>query len=245
MHLKTKNLSFKVDDVDVKTRTVTLYFAAFNIVDSDGDMIVKGAFEKNFREWGPGGKNRIWHLDNHSPLRKLGKPKELIEDDYGARAVSQIRDTTLGRDIMAFYDAGDINEHSFGYVIEKGEPSDEAYILKELKTFEYSTVAWGANEFTPTEEVKDLAKYKEKLEHNMQKWAKWLNRGSITDEMCELLEIQIMHWSKAIKDLQPSQSGDTDTEPSQSGDTQLVESIDKYFSQKKFLLRYDERFGSI
>lgn len=227
MEYLTKSIPFKVKDVDVKSRIVSLYFAAFNIVDLDGDSIVKGAFKKTFDEHGPTGKNKIWHLDQHMTIRRLGKPKELFEDDYGALAVSQIRDTTLGRDIMQFYEAGDITEHSFGYTIENGEPTENAYLLKELKVFEYSTVTWGSNENTPTVDVKAQ---KQNIEDEMAKWSKWLSKGNVSDETCELLEIQLRQWSEALKKMkQPSQSGDTlrDGKPSQSGDTyeKLIESV--------------------
>jgi HK97 family phage prohead protease len=76
------------------SRTITVYYSAFGNVDSDGDIIMPGAFTKSIKENGPGAKNRIWHLFNHSTDKPVSKPKELIEDAFGLRAVVKMPNTT-------------------------------------------------------------------------------------------------------------------------------------------------------
>jgi len=44
-----------VQDVDLKSRTVTGYFSKFDNIDSDRDMIVYGAFSKTIKERGQEG----------------------------------------------------------------------------------------------------------------------------------------------------------------------------------------------
>ena len=64
-----KRMTQEVKDVDAKKGIVTGYFSAFNIKDSDGDIIVPGAFQKSLSEWFP--KGRIKHLLNHDPRQPL------------------------------------------------------------------------------------------------------------------------------------------------------------------------------
>jgi len=52
-------------DMEDSSRIITVYYSAFGNVDSDGDVIVPGAFTKTLKENGPNAKNRIWHLFNH------------------------------------------------------------------------------------------------------------------------------------------------------------------------------------
>lgn len=203
--MRTKSISATVKDVDKSSREVKLYYSKFDVKDSDGDIIRKGALRKTQQEWGPNGANRIWHLDNHSPLRRIGKPKEMGEDDNGAWAVTKMRDTEAGRDLMVLYDAGDITEHSFGFEVIKSENGDNATILTELKQYEYSSVTWGANMHTPTIEVKSEEDLKQKLVDEHQKWQKWLHKGELSDDFCHLLDIQLNHWSSMIKALDTSE----------------------------------------
>lgn len=202
--MRTKNISAQVKDVDMSSREVKLYYSKFDIKDSDGDIIRKGALTKTQREWGPNGKNRIWHLDNHMPIRRVGKPKEMGEDANGAWAVTKMRDTQVGRDLMVLYDAGDITEHSFGFEVIKSENGDNATILTELKQYEYSSVTWGANMETPTINVKSEEDFKKQLKQEYDKWQKWLSKGSLSQELCQLLEIQLKQWSHALDGVKPS-----------------------------------------
>ncbi len=159
-----KQLQYKVADIDSKQRQVKAYFSAFGNVDSDGDVIVKGAGRKTIQENGPGGKDIIRHFLNHEFQSKqgalpIGKIKELGEDNYGNYFVSKIARTKAGQDIYTLYEDGFINNHSFGFMkIKQRQEKGVNYIL-EYKMFEVSTVTtWSANENTPTIEVKEAAK---------------------------------------------------------------------------------------
>lgn len=210
-----KSVSASVKDVDVKNRQVKLYFSKFGNIDSDMERVIPGAFEKTFRENGPKGKNRIWHLIDHTPSLKsaIGKPIELLEDNYGALAVSKIIDTEkndTAKDVMVLYDEGMINEHSFGYSVLKAdvitENGEDIRELKELAVYEYSSVLWGANEFTPTVEVKSLAEV-DQLEERIKDWTKILKKGNLTNEFCELLEIQLKQLAQQVATLRESLKG--------------------------------------
>ncbi|RZL54978.1 MAG: hypothetical protein EOO93_19610, partial [Pedobacter sp.] len=80
----TKNFSHDKINVDVESRIISGYASAFNSVDSDGDVIVKGAFTKTLQENGVESLNpRIFHLYQHNISQVLGRPLILKEDDYG------------------------------------------------------------------------------------------------------------------------------------------------------------------
>lgn len=208
---RTKSIPAQVKDVDTVKRQVKLYYSAFELKDSDGDIIRGGALKKTQSEWGPAGKNRIWHLDNHTPMHRIGKPSEMGEDQYGAWAVTQVRDTTAGKDAMVLYDAGDITEHSFGFIVMKEQRENDANILLELQQFEYSSVNWGANMETHTIDVKSQDGAAKMLK-DYEKWQKYLRKGALSDEFCELLEIQLAQWQAQIKALnvEPSHSDTPD-----------------------------------
>ncbi len=203
---RVKSIPDSVKDVSVKDRTVKLYYSSFDKIDSDGEVVRRGALTKTQSEWGPGGKNRIWHLDNHMTLNRVGKPKEMGEDEFGAWAVTKIANTQSGKDALALYESGDITEHSFGFRVLQSEGGEidghQATILTELQQFEYSSVNWGANMNTPTIEVKSLEETKQKLIEEHKKWQKWLRKGNLSDEFCHLLDVQIQQWSEQIKALE-------------------------------------------
>ena len=46
-----KSLGMEVKDVDVKEGIVSGYFSAFGIVDSDGDIMMPGAFKRSISDW--------------------------------------------------------------------------------------------------------------------------------------------------------------------------------------------------
>jgi HK97 family phage prohead protease len=62
-------------------------------------------------------------LFNHDPNHVLGrtasKTMQLIEDETGLRYVIKPPDTTLGRDVMALVERGDITGSSFGFTVKR------------------------------------------------------------------------------------------------------------------------------
>ena len=196
-----KNIIADVKDVDTKNRIVKLYYSVFDVKDSDGDIIKKGALSKSQSDWGPGGQNRIWHLDNHIPSARVGKPIEMGEDDFGAWAVTKVSDTRDGKDIMVLYDDGAITEHSFGFEVMNSEKSDDGTpILTNLRQYEYSSVTWGANMFTETIGVK--SEHLDRLHDEHTKWTNILQKSRLSDEYCCLLEARIKYLSMTLDALE-------------------------------------------
>ena len=66
-------LTLGIKDVDGKKGIVTGYASDFDSLDSDGDVIKKGAFAKTLSLNGPKSqKPRIKHLLNHNATQPLG-----------------------------------------------------------------------------------------------------------------------------------------------------------------------------
>jgi HK97 family phage prohead protease len=176
-----------VEDIDDVKGIVTGYFSAFNNIDSDGDVIVSGAYKKTIAENGPNGRNRIMHLLQHNPLMPLAKPMELIEDGKGLRFVSKITETSYGKDVIKLYSEGVFNEHSVGFEIVKSDNKAGYREIREIKLWEGSTVTWGANPNTPIESMKSWDK--PKSEEMIAKFCNILRNGDLTDESMIQLEI--------------------------------------------------------
>jgi HK97 family phage prohead protease len=192
-------------DMSDDTRTIEVYYSAFGNVDSDGDIIVPGAFTKSIKENGPQGKNRIWHLFNHSTDKPVSKPRELVEDAFGLKAVVKMPNTTLGRDTYELYKDGHITEHSIGFqTVKSREISMGATEITEIKLFEGSSVLWGANANTPTVGVK--SQIKSTLVDEMGKTIKSLRNGHFTDETFELLELKLKQLQQYLSEMEDEPS---------------------------------------
>ena len=214
-----KNISQGIiEDVDDVKGVVTGYFSAFNNIDSDGDVIVSGAYKKTVAENGPNGKNRIMHLLQHNPLMPLAKPMELIEDGKGLRFVSKITETSYGKDVIKLYAEGVFNEHSVGFEIIKSDNKAGYREIREIKLWEGSTVTWGANPNTPIESMKSWDK--PKSEEMLSKFCNILRNGVLTDESMIQLEIGLKQLQNHLVELE-------------SKSVEIVESVETQFKSEE------------
>ena len=184
-------LNFKnngtIKDIDVQKRVVTGYFSAFGNVDSDNDIIEKGAFSKSINER----FDKIMYLQQHDWSKPLGKPTMLKEDDFGLYFEAEIINTSYGLDQLKLYEAGVVKEHSIGFQTIKADfIQDNEYIrvIKEVKLYEGSAVTLGANSSTPfmgfKSELKDI-------NEQTQRIIKLLKHGDLTDDTFVQLEFAL------------------------------------------------------
>jgi HK97 family phage prohead protease len=187
---KTSILAASIKDTDSKKGIVTGYFSSFGNKDSDGDIIVSGAFAKTIEDRGPASKQpRIKHLMNHQIDKPLGKLMELKEDDKGLYYESQIAMHTLGKDFVKMVEGGLITEHSIGYRPIKWEnDNDDSSItyLNEIQLWEGSSLTgWGANAQTPMTGMKQDDIGEMILQHNRVE--KFCRDTTASDETVEEL----------------------------------------------------------
>lgn len=199
-----------VKDVDTKSGIVTGYFSVFGNIDSDGDMIMPGAFTKTITENGPEAKSRIAHLWQHNPNEPIGKVQSLKEDNYGLYFESKIADTVRGNDTLKLYEAGIINEHSIGFNTIKKESKSDHTALLEIRLWEGSSVTWGANEMARVTGMKSLTP----VDIQAKKAAiyKSLYEGKYSDETFLLLIKQLEYFDSIAAtqpEVQPTIEPDT------------------------------------
>jgi HK97 family phage prohead protease len=150
---------FEIKDVDKASRKVVIYLAKFDNMDSDGDIIRKGAFAKSIMEHGPqsASNRKVAFLRHHDWQKPIGKFLELSEDDNGLLGVAEMGRTTLAEDAWKDYEDGIIREHSIGFQYIKDKmafvedetlPMKGYYEVREVKLFEGSAVTFGANPMT-------------------------------------------------------------------------------------------------
>lgn len=204
---QTKNISLaaSVKDVDGKKGIITGYFAHFNSLDSDGDIIVPGAFAKTIAERGPdSAQPRIKHLRNHLPYEPIGVLKTLKEDQTGLYYESQPGTHFIGQDTVKMIESGVITEHSFGFdTIRKEEKSGVRY-LKELLQWEgTSLTAWGANERTGAAAMKSMGKeaYVKMINDRANAVEKFCRNTTATDETIEFLLIEHKQLTQLLLDI--------------------------------------------
>ena len=201
-------------DIDPTGRTVQFYGSAFGNEDSDGDIIMPGAYTKTIQENGPGSRQpRIKHLLQHDKLCILGKFTELVEDAKGLLCTSVLADTEEAKDALALY-ALDLFEHSVGFQTIKSEydqadPAKPVRRLTELKLWEVSSVTWGANADTPLVRLKGhgltalqaALQGVDALNERLGKLFKALRTGSLQDSTYLMLQAEADALQSAYKGL--------------------------------------------
>lgn len=197
-----KNLSLSVKDVDTTGRKVKIALSAFDNVDSDMDMIRRGAFAKSISERGPAttSNRQIAFLRYHNWENQIGKFESLTETEKYLEAVGVLGNSTKGNDALLDYQDGIIREHSIGfqYIADKMtyienplDPSKNYWELKEVKLWEGSAVTFGANSLTPTLDVTkgNNTEYLQTLNDEMNGFIKALRNGQGTDERLYSIEM--------------------------------------------------------
>lgn len=221
--LKFKNVAGAVSDYDAGSGVVILYASSFDVLDSDNDVMERGAFTKTIAERGPGGSNRIKQLWQHDPWTPIGRPLKMEEDQKGLRIESFVSDIKNG-DYRKMYADGIITEHSIGFETMKETPGTGFNRLQEVRLWEYSAVTWGANSDTPVVGMKGLNKQEkaDKLFDRFTRLQKFIRTSDATDETLQALELEIKQIEAVMHSLlkEPGKSHSEEGEPLKlTGDT--------------------------
>jgi HK97 family phage prohead protease len=140
--------------------------AVFGNIDSWGDRIMPGAFQKTITE----SSKRVKHLWNHDfstpPIASITEIKEVQRAELPPEVLEYAPEATGGLMVAREYyekneladwvlqaiDKGDVVEMSFGYEVLGSADSEENDVkvrnLTELKLFDTSDVLWGMNAAT-------------------------------------------------------------------------------------------------
>lgn len=132
------------DDHKVPVFEFKGYAAVFNNVDLQGDIIVKGAFEKSLSKKSPADIMVFYQHDVHS--MPIGILKSIHEDEKGLFVDVQLPlKNTRSRDVAALIEVGGLRKFSIGFFVLDTEEKDGITLLKELDVFDVSVVNFPAN----------------------------------------------------------------------------------------------------
>lgn len=245
-----KSTSLEIKDVDTDSRIVKGYFASFNNVDSDGDMIMKGAFTKSIQEHGVDSTSnrKISHLAFHDVTRPVGVLKVLNEDSKGLYFESELGTHDDGENALRMYKDGIIREHSIGFnyiqdkttfiEVDKTKTDNELvksiggyWSITEVKLWEGSFVTFGANSETPNlsalKSQDDVNECLDQLKQRMETFIKALKDGNYNEKYNSLFEVELMQITKQFESLvnyEPFQKESQNDESDSTKDNQkLVE----------------------
>lgn len=231
----TKGQALDIKDIDEGSRKVAFYLSRFDVIDSDNDLILPGAFAKSLSERGPGSPSnrKIAFLRYHDWQKQIGKFIELSEDSYGLFAVGELGNSTLGEDALNDYKDGIIREHSIGFryiqdkinwIEDESKDGGGYFEIKELALWEGSAVTFGANEFTNVIEVAKSAGKEEtaqKLSAEIDTIIKAISNGKGTDERLYGLEMKAKYLNAQLLTLanaEPFNKHSVKSEPGQNKD---------------------------
>lgn len=186
----------EVSDIDEKYGIVKGYGSYFDNMDSDKDIIKRGAYKKTIEENG----YRVKYYYQHKLDQPLGKIKELYEDDKGLVFVAEMPKTTLGKDVLELMKAGVITENSVGIMPMQKEIKDGHREITEAKLYEISAVSLAANDQAKILDVKGELKLNETF-NRYDKLCKLLRKGNISDDMGYAIESEILKLKTLFMDL--------------------------------------------
>ena len=153
--LETKNLEFKfvMGDEEGEAGTFTGYASIFDVVDTYGDSVQKGAFKKTLRE-----KKQFPLLWSHN----IDKPIGVIsgtEDEKGLEVIGKLNlDVQLAREVRSLMVQGAIPGLSIGYNVNQEAIDRESGIrqLKEINLWEVSPCVFQSCPDALVDDVKSI-----------------------------------------------------------------------------------------
>jgi HK97 family phage prohead protease len=183
MEYKALDNAFK--DVDPKKGIVTGHLAAFNNVDSYGDILMPESLFKTIKENGPSGKNRIKYVYQHDLTMPIGKFNVLEVDEKGLYYEAQMSKAPSVQDKLIMIEEGILTENSIGYQTSKSDTNDNGpRELKEIRRWEGSLVTVAANDLAIITGIKSMAQA-DKIAAvclRMQKISNFLRKAKMADE---------------------------------------------------------------
>jgi hypothetical protein len=178
----------QIVDADEKAGIVKGYASVFDNIDSDGDIIKKGAYQKTIKENG----YRVKYLYQHDMDKPLGKMVHLEEDENGLMFEASIPKTQLGKDVVELIKAGVITENSVGILPIVKSMNQEGYReINEVKLFEVSAVTLAANDAALILDVKGNVDM-QKVSKRYDRLASLIRKGGISDELGYAIESEIL-----------------------------------------------------
>lgn len=158
MNLKTKDMQFEVKAVK-DDGFFSGYCNVFDVVDSYGDIVRKGAFVESINAWQAKSKMPpiLWQHDRNEVI---GVWTKLYEDDHGLYGEGKllVNDVAKAKEAHALLKHGAIDGLSIGYYTKEYsyDVENEIYNLLKLDLREVSIVTFPANTDSRIDTVKSI-----------------------------------------------------------------------------------------
>lgn len=116
------------------------YASVFDVIDSQNDLIEKGAFECS-------SSDEVKLLWQHDAAKPIGIIKSMHEDNYGLNIEGEINNKTIcGRDASELIRQGAIDGLSIGFCIKDSEYNNQGIrLIKKIDLMEVSIVTFPSN----------------------------------------------------------------------------------------------------
>lgn len=145
-----KSFEIKLDaKQDDNSRTFSGYGSTFGNIDSDNDIIVKGAFTESLKKRNP----KL--LYQHKMSDVIGVINNAYEDEKGLFIEGKISNTTKGNEAYELLKDGAIDSFSVGFMTKDSDyKEDGVRLIKQAELYEVSIVTFPANEQARISSVK-------------------------------------------------------------------------------------------
>ena len=220
-----KAISIDSESIDAENGIVEGYGSVFGNVDSDGDIIVNGAYAKTISE----NAARIKYCWQHDIWSPIGKFESLVEDQTGLKFKAIVPPTRLGKDALTLMKNGVITENSVGFSIIKADYNNDGIrIIREVKLYEISCVTLAANPLAMITDAKGELKL-DVITERIDNINKVIRKSDISDEMGYALEADLTKLKAMISNIStlPSKI----TKPEEEKGAEISEVI-KYLNSK-------------
>lgn len=148
-------------DTTAPAGRIVAYASVFDVVDSYGDMMRRGAFADTLKEWSDSGKTipLLYGHDFRDPFKNIGGVVDAVEDDHGLKITADLdMDNATAVQVYNLVKAGRLSELSFGFNYRDASTStvdgEEVFEVRSVDLFEVSIVPIGANRETGIVDVK-------------------------------------------------------------------------------------------
>ncbi|MGW2267073.1 HK97 family phage prohead protease [Streptomyces koyangensis] len=169
-------LRVKVTEVDTEggpetpgTGEFTALVSVFGNVDSYGDVVMPGAFDRSLKEWSASGYPIpvYWGHNLSDPDYNIGSVIDAVETERGLQIRARLdMDSPKAPQVYRLLKGGRVKEFSFGYSVRDAgwgtKDGVETFELRDIDLYEVSVVPVGANPATELQTVKSLGERTER-----------------------------------------------------------------------------------
>ncbi|MFD5184034.1 HK97 family phage prohead protease [Streptomyces sp. NPDC058372] len=145
------------------TGEFTALVSVFGNVDSYGDVVQPGAFDRSLKEWSASGFPIpvYWGHNLSDPDYNIGHVVDAVETERGLQIRARLdMDSPKAPQVYRLLKGGRVKEFSFGYSVRDAgwgaKDGVEVYELRDIDLYEVSVVPVGANPATELQTVKSL-----------------------------------------------------------------------------------------